>query len=210
MPDVAAVAAYERDFESVKYGRSRLLYVECRLMLYASPLDATVARAGIGAVVNPGSSSFKSLLTLAVAHSSGLPLKSYAVRRNAAITLPGTDGREAGPADRHPARARRTRHTCSCETGALVRVYVDRMSAASSIERATATSVTIDGRWRGVGRDETRSGSVVWACAKAPKISHAATTSRSRIAEPARTRINLRRVGSRRIACASRASSTVS
>ena len=94
VPDVAAASAYERDFESVEYGRSRLLYVESRLMLYASPLNATVARTGIGAVVDPAGSSFKSLLTLAVAHFSGLPLKSYAVRRTGAITLPGTDGRE--------------------------------------------------------------------------------------------------------------------
>ena len=63
-------------------------------MLYRSTLDATVARAGIGAVVDPGSSAFKGLLALAVAHYSGLPLKSFSIRRNAAITLPGAEGRE--------------------------------------------------------------------------------------------------------------------
>ena len=92
--DAAALTAYQREFENVKAGRSPLLYVESRLMLYGSPLEATLAKAAAGAVVDPGSAGFKSLLALAVAKYSGLTLKSYSIRRNTAVSLPGTEGRE--------------------------------------------------------------------------------------------------------------------
>jgi hypothetical protein len=91
--DVAAVAAYERDFDAVTFGRSRLLYAESRLALFESAAAATVALAATGAVVDPRGSSFRALLAGLVTRFSGLTLKSYSVRRNAPVVLPATEGR---------------------------------------------------------------------------------------------------------------------
>ena len=91
--DVAALAAYEREFGPVTYRRSRLVYVENRLMLYRSAFDAGVARAAIAAVVDTKGKGFETLLAAAVAHYAGLPLTSWAVRRDEQLALPGAEGR---------------------------------------------------------------------------------------------------------------------
>jgi hypothetical protein len=91
--DSAAVSAYEREFQNVAYGSSRLLYLESRLMLYRSPLDATLARTATWAVVNPAGRSFTTYLRSAVAHFAGVSLTSFSVRSDTELALPATDGR---------------------------------------------------------------------------------------------------------------------
>ena len=92
--DIAGVPRYERDFESVKYGRSRLLYVDSTVILYRSAVDASLALAGMRAAFDPKASSFRSLVTSTFAqHTGGLP-SSVSVRKQRTLRLTGTDGAE--------------------------------------------------------------------------------------------------------------------
>ena len=91
-PDVGGVARYERDFESVKYGTSQLLYVESTAILYRSEVDASLALTGMRATFDPTRSSFKALVTGTFAQYTGGVPSSFSIRQNRTLRLPRTDG----------------------------------------------------------------------------------------------------------------------
>jgi hypothetical protein len=86
-----AVAQYERDFESLTYGRSRLLYVESTVTLYSSTTDASLALAGMRAAFNPTSSSFKNAVTATFAQYTGMSSR-FSIRQSKTIERDDLDG----------------------------------------------------------------------------------------------------------------------
>src|SRR5262249_26259912 len=60
--DNDTVAAYEREFDSVKYGSTRLLSAENDVSLYASAGDAKLFVDGMGGLFDPANPSFKSFI----------------------------------------------------------------------------------------------------------------------------------------------------
>jgi hypothetical protein len=86
-----ATARYERDYESLTYGRSRLLYVESTATLYQSTVDASLALAGIRAAFNPTSSSFRNAVTATFAQYTGMSSR-FSIRQNKTIERDDLDG----------------------------------------------------------------------------------------------------------------------
>jgi hypothetical protein len=89
--DAVAVARYERDFENLTYGRSRLLYVESTVILYRSTTHASLALAGMRAAFNPTSSSFENAVRATFAQHTGMS-STFAIRQNTTLKRDDLDG----------------------------------------------------------------------------------------------------------------------
>ena len=89
-----AVAAYVREFDSAKVGRSRLMTVENDVSLLSSESGSAAMLAGIRGVLDPRGTALKELLRRQFARSNGVKLDSVTVVRQRALSLPSGEGYE--------------------------------------------------------------------------------------------------------------------
>jgi hypothetical protein len=92
--DADAVAAYEREFDSTRYGNTRLLSAESDVSLYSSPAAAQVFIEGMGSLFSPANPSFRSFISQAFSQGAGFKITSFAVRRHRDVALGGAKGHE--------------------------------------------------------------------------------------------------------------------
>jgi hypothetical protein len=92
--DSTAVAAYEREFGDVKYGKSRLLSVESDVTLYATESEATLFLNSMSSTFDPGKRTFKKFLMDAFAQGAGFELTSFSVVHRRTFKLPATRANE--------------------------------------------------------------------------------------------------------------------
>jgi hypothetical protein len=89
-----AVAAYVREFDGARVGRSQLMSVENDVSLLPSDSGAAAMLAGVRSVLDPRGASLEAMLRRQFAHSNGVKLDSVSVVRQGELTLPGATGYE--------------------------------------------------------------------------------------------------------------------
>jgi hypothetical protein len=86
--DSDALAAYQREFDGVKYGSSRLANAESDVSLLGSASEVAVYVDAVRSVLDPKSGSFKKFLEDEFAKGAGFKL-TFSVVRRATLTLSG-------------------------------------------------------------------------------------------------------------------------
>jgi hypothetical protein len=86
-----AVAQYERDFESLTYGRSRLLHVESTVILFHSTTNAALALAGIRAGFDPTSGSFEHAVRATFSRYTGMS-STFTIRQKKTLRRDDLEG----------------------------------------------------------------------------------------------------------------------
>ena len=90
-----AVSSYERSFDDVDFGRSKLTTVETDVSLYDTEENAKIYITGIAAIFNPSSKGFKTFVTQLFAGETGAAqLKSFSVLHKRTFTHGQTKGFE--------------------------------------------------------------------------------------------------------------------
>jgi hypothetical protein len=92
--DSNAVAAYEREFDSIRYGKTQLLSAESDVSLYSSPAAAKLFIDGMGSLFSPTNPGFKRFITAAFSQGAGFKITSFSVRRHRDVALQGATGHE--------------------------------------------------------------------------------------------------------------------
>ena len=114
--DSDTVAAYEREFDSTRYGKTHLLSAENDVSLYASPAAARVFIDSMGGLFNPANPSFKSFITNAFSQGSTFKIKSFSVLRHRTLAVQEARERSSSSASRRRS-GRCTWSTRSLRTG---------------------------------------------------------------------------------------------
>jgi hypothetical protein len=92
--DSSAVAAYERAFEDVTYGKSRLLSVESDVTLYGTASEAALFLESMSSTFDPTKSTFRKFLMDAFAQGAGFKLTSFSVLHRRSFTVSATKATE--------------------------------------------------------------------------------------------------------------------
>jgi hypothetical protein len=88
------VAAYVREFDGTKVGRSQLMSVENDVSLLASEAASAAMLAGVRGTLDPRGAALERLLRDQYARANGVRLDSVSVMRQRALALPGGSGYE--------------------------------------------------------------------------------------------------------------------
>ena len=89
-----AVAAYVREFDGARVGRSQLMTVENDVSLLTSESGSAAMLAGVRGVLDPKGSALKHLLAQQYAKANGVKLDSVSIIRQRPLSLPGGSGYE--------------------------------------------------------------------------------------------------------------------
>ena len=89
-----AVAAYVREFDGARVGRSQLMTVENDVSLLTSESGSAAMLAGVRGVLDPKGSALKRLLAQQYAKANGVKLDSVSIIRQRPLSLPGGSGYE--------------------------------------------------------------------------------------------------------------------
>jgi len=92
--DSNAIAAYEREFDSTRYGKTQLLSAENDVSLYSSPAAAKLFIEGMGSLFSPTNPAFKRFITTAFSQGAGFKITSFSVRRHRDVALGSATGHE--------------------------------------------------------------------------------------------------------------------
>jgi len=94
LKDSDTIAAYEREFDSTRYGKTRLLSAENDVSLYSSPTAASAFIAYMGGFFNPSNPSLESFLRKSFSENRAFKVTSVSVLRHRTLTVREAKGTE--------------------------------------------------------------------------------------------------------------------